>query len=89
MAPELAVGLPAAGSVCAAILRARPRAALLAAAILGFLGMAALVLSQPGRTSDHDLTLYKSTGHAVEDAAAASLVYARALAEGAGRRLPL
>ena len=52
MAPELAVGLPAAGSVCAAILRARPRAALLAAAILGFLGMAALVLSQPGRTSD-------------------------------------
>jgi ornithine cyclodeaminase/alanine dehydrogenase-like protein (mu-crystallin family) len=45
--------------------------------------------TKPGRTSDHDLTLYKSTGHAVEDAAAASLVYARALAEGAGRRLPL
>jgi alanine dehydrogenase len=45
--------------------------------------------TQPGRTSDHDLTIYKSTGHAVEDAATASLVYARALAEGAGRRLPL
>ena len=48
-----------------------------------------LAETKPGRTSDHDLTLYKSTGHAVEDAAAASLVYARALAEGAGRRLPL
>ncbi len=45
--------------------------------------------TKPGRTSDHDLTIYKSTGHAVEDAATASLVYARALAEGAGRRLPL
>jgi ornithine cyclodeaminase/alanine dehydrogenase-like protein (mu-crystallin family) len=45
--------------------------------------------TKPGRISDHDLTIYKSTGHAVEDAATASLVYARALAEGAGRRLPL
>ena len=45
--------------------------------------------TKPGRTSDRDLTIYKSTGHAVEDAATASLVYARALAEGAGRRLPL
>ncbi|HXC80048.1 MAG TPA: ornithine cyclodeaminase family protein [Candidatus Acidoferrum sp.] len=45
--------------------------------------------TKPGRTSDQDLTIYKSTGHAVEDAATASLVYARALAEGAGRRLPL
>ncbi len=42
-----------------------------------------------GRTSARDLTIYKSTGHAVEDAATASLVYARALAQGAGRRLPL
>jgi len=45
--------------------------------------------TKPGRTSDRDLTIYKSTGHAVEDAATASLVYARALAGGAGRRLPL
>ena len=52
MEPELAVGLPAAGSVCAAVLRARPRAALLAASVLGFLGLAAVVLSSPGRTSD-------------------------------------
>lgn len=45
--------------------------------------------TKPGRTSDDDLTIYKSTGHAVEDAATASLVYARALAEGVGVRLPL
>ncbi|HEY2597779.1 MAG TPA: ornithine cyclodeaminase family protein [Candidatus Dormibacteraeota bacterium] len=45
--------------------------------------------TKPGRTSDHDLTIYKSTGHAVEDAATASLVYARALAAGAGVKLPL
>ena len=45
--------------------------------------------TKPGRTSDRDITIYKSTGHAVEDAATASLVYARALAEGVGRRLPL
>jgi hypothetical protein len=52
MEPELAVGLPAAGSVCAAVLRTRPRAALLAAAVLGLLGLVAVVLSQPGQTSD-------------------------------------
>jgi alanine dehydrogenase len=45
--------------------------------------------TKPGRTSEHDLTIYKSTGHAVEDAATASLIYARALAEGAGVKLPL
>ena len=45
MEPELAVGLPAAGSVCAAVLRTRPRAALLAAAVLGLLGLVAVVLS--------------------------------------------
>ena len=52
MEPELAIGLPAAGSVCAAVLRTRPRAALLAAAVLGFLGLAAIALASPGRTSD-------------------------------------
>ena len=45
--------------------------------------------TMPGRTSEHDITVYKSTGHAVEDAATASLVYARALALGAGVKLPL
>jgi ornithine cyclodeaminase/alanine dehydrogenase-like protein (mu-crystallin family) len=40
--------------------------------------------TRPGRTSRDELTVYKSTGHAVEDAAAAALVYRRALATGAG-----
>jgi ornithine cyclodeaminase/alanine dehydrogenase-like protein (mu-crystallin family) len=44
--------------------------------------------TRPGRTSEHDITIYKSTGHAVEDAATARLVYDRALAEGAGVNLP-
>jgi alanine dehydrogenase len=34
--------------------------------------------SRPGRTSDEQLTVYKSMGHAVEDAAAAALVLERA-----------
>ncbi len=33
--------------------------------------------SRPGRRSDQEVTVYKSTGHAVEDAAAARLVYDR------------
>jgi alanine dehydrogenase len=45
--------------------------------------------TREGRTSDRDITVYKSTGHAVEDAATARLVYDRALAEGAGIKLPL
>jgi alanine dehydrogenase len=45
--------------------------------------------TKPGRTSEHDITIYKSTGHAVEDAATARLVYDRARAGGAGVRLPL
>jgi ornithine cyclodeaminase len=42
-----------------------------------------------GRTTPIQLTIYKSMGHAVEDAAAARLVYERALAEGAGTRIEL
>jgi alanine dehydrogenase len=45
--------------------------------------------TREGRTSDSDITVYKSTGHAVEDAATVRLVYDRALAEGAGVKLPL
>ena len=44
---------------------------------------------RPGRRSDEELTLYKSTGHAVEDAAAARLVFDRARVEGAGQRFEL
>lgn len=37
-----------------------------------------------GRDSGDEITVYKSTGHAVEDIAAATLVYERAKATGAG-----
>ena len=43
----------------------------------------------PGRTAPEQLTVYKSTGHAVEDAAAVKIVYERALAEGAGQHVSL
>src|ERR1700674_909163 len=45
--------------------------------------------TRPGRPSAAEITVYKSTGHAVEDAATARLVYDRALAEGAGVTLAL
>jgi alanine dehydrogenase len=45
--------------------------------------------TRPGRSSADEITVYKSTGHAVEDAATARLVYDRARAEGAGVSLPL
>jgi alanine dehydrogenase len=40
--------------------------------------------TRPGRASADELTVYKSTGHAVEDAAAARLVYDRARRDGIG-----
>ena len=40
--------------------------------------------AHPGRRSVEELTVYKSTGHAVEDAAAARLVYDRAKLMGVG-----
>jgi alanine dehydrogenase len=45
--------------------------------------------TKPGRLSREEITIYKSTGHAVEDAAAARLVYDRAKAEGVGTSLGL
>lgn len=39
---------------------------------------------RPGRQSSDELTVYKSMGHAVEDAAAANLVYKRAKKESVG-----
>ena len=45
--------------------------------------------TKPGRRSSNELTVYKSMGHAVEDAAAARLVYDRAMAEGAGQMFEL
>jgi ornithine cyclodeaminase/alanine dehydrogenase-like protein (mu-crystallin family) len=40
--------------------------------------------SRPGRAGDQQLTVYKSIGHAVEDIAAARLVFERALANNVG-----
>jgi ornithine cyclodeaminase/alanine dehydrogenase-like protein (mu-crystallin family) len=45
--------------------------------------------SAPGRSSDEQITLYKSTGHAVEDAAAARLAFDRARRLGVGTILEL
>jgi len=44
---------------------------------------------RPGRQSDHELTVYKSMGHAIEDLVAADLVYQRAKAEGLGTLIKL
>jgi alanine dehydrogenase len=44
---------------------------------------------RPGRQSRDEITLYKSMGHAVEDAATARLVYDRAVKERVGIRLTL
>src|SRR6185295_9226156 len=44
--------------------------------------------TRPGRQLADELTVYKATGHAVEDVAAARLVYDRARAEGVGIQLP-
>ena len=47
-----------------------------------------LLGTRPGRTDVGQVTLYKSMGHAVEDVAAATLVYAAAVTSGGGTRLP-
>ncbi len=44
---------------------------------------------RPGRTSPEQLTVYKSMGHAVEDAVAADLVYSAARAQGAGTEVTI
>ena len=43
-----------------------------------------LLGKRPGRRSDSEITVYKSMGHAVEDLAAAAVVYREAVARGAG-----
>jgi ornithine cyclodeaminase len=45
--------------------------------------------AKPGRSSAEQITLYKSVGVAVQDAAAAALVIAKAREQGAGHRLAL
>ncbi len=48
-----------------------------------------LLGTRPGRRSQKDITVYKSMGHAVEDLAAAALVYREAVARGAGSAVEL
>jgi len=43
-----------------------------------------LLGSSPGRRDDEEISLFKSMGHAIEDLAAANLVYARAKLQGRG-----
>ena len=45
--------------------------------------------ARDGRTSDEQVTVYKSMGHAVEDAVAARLVYERASEQGLGSEVRL
>lgn len=45
--------------------------------------------TRPGRTDDHQITLYKSVGVAVEDAAAAALVLRLARERGIGREIQI
>ena len=45
--------------------------------------------TKPGRADDGEITLYKATGLAIEDAATARLVYDRALEQGAGKKLEI
>jgi alanine dehydrogenase len=44
---------------------------------------------KPGRQTEGEITLYKSMGHAIEDLAAANLVYQRARHQGAGSMVEL
>jgi alanine dehydrogenase len=44
---------------------------------------------KPGRTSREEITIFDSTGTALQDVAAAAIVYEKALAQGRGTRLDL
>lgn len=45
--------------------------------------------TKPGRESDEEITIFDSTGLAVQDLATANMVYKKALEKGIGRELPL
>lgn len=44
--------------------------------------------ARPGRVSDHEITLFKSLGLAIEDVAAAGIAWRRAFARGLGTPMP-
>jgi ornithine cyclodeaminase/alanine dehydrogenase-like protein (mu-crystallin family) len=56
--------------------------------IRGTLG-AVLEGAIPGRSSDHEITVFDSTGLAIQDCAVARVVYDRAVAEGLGTPVDL
>jgi hypothetical protein len=81
MGPELAIVLPATGSLCAAGLTSRPRAAFAAAAIFGLAGVAALVLAGSSTSNQLGISLSLSNeSRALLIAAAAALALVVALA---------
>ena len=88
MEPELAVALPAAGWAFSAVLRPRPRLALVAGAALGVGGVAMVVLSAPGVRSDQlGLTLSLSAAsRALLIVAAAALAFLVVLAPARAER---
>jgi ornithine cyclodeaminase/alanine dehydrogenase len=45
--------------------------------------------SKPGRTSETEVTIFKSVGIALQDIAIAKFLYERALARGVGRDIEL
>jgi alanine dehydrogenase len=45
--------------------------------------------TKPGRGSDDEVTIYQSCGIAVQDVAAAAMIYARARAQGLGLEVEL
>lgn len=48
-----------------------------------------VVAGAPGRSTDTEITIFKSLGMAIEDVVAADLAYRRAIAKGIGRELTL
>lgn len=75
-------------SECGDILLAMEEGAITRDHIRGEIGEV-LAGAKPGRTGDREVTLYKSVGIAVQDVAAAALVYRRALEQGIGTEVEI
>ena len=80
--------LDAINSECGDILLAVKEGAIAPDHVRGEIGEV-LAGAKPGRTSDDEITLYKSVGIAAQDVAAASLVYRRARERGVGTEVEM
>ena len=82
MEPELSIALPAAGSLCAGVLRSRPRLAFAAGAVLGIGGVVAIALAvSAGKSEQLGISLSVSAeSRALLIAASAALALVVALA---------